>query len=389
MPSRRQKQRRAQILDAAARQLAATSGGRRARPARPRRARVPQRRPQAQVARIPRTLSTKACIDMWDACGKTSAPPSATALGNFTTINGQTKNQFTVGDEPVCVLLSWTPSGTKGVIYSTTGDTPGLVKWITTPQMGKVNNSAKPLRLSSYILNGNKWPEGTIDVLGLPEQFDWPDAFVSPTPAGGATLTSNFITEVEALLDSHSKSLTYKATTFNSKRRFVMGPASYLGYQGYVNSSRSHTSPENALIDGANAFAMTTLIIRFNPVPGTSTDPNTQYYTMKTYSQDGCRYPATEALANMAKPQPPVPPAQHQLHHEMGSLVSQVASSAHEAGEVLAGAALAKYGPSLVGGARNAIAAGGSRVAGALGMGGAEAASALEMAELAAPLLLL
>jgi len=390
MPSRRQKIRRAQQLDTATPPWrSATSGGQRGRPARPRRARVPQGR--QQPARIPRgpTLTLKGSVDAWDAYGKVLAPPSATALGNFTTINGQTKNQFKVGNAPVYALLSWTPSGTKGVIYTATGTTPAVVDWIFTPQMTTTNYSAKPLRLSSYILNGNKWPEGIVDVLGLPEQFPWTDAFVSPTPPAGPTLTSVFVNGVATLVDSHAKSLSYKASVFNSRKRFVMGPASYIGYQGYLNSDRSHANPEDALIDGASAFAMTTLIIRFNPVPGTSTDPNTQYYTMKTYSQDGCRYPATVALASMARPQPPVPPSQHQLHHEMGSLVSQIASTAHDTGEVLAGAALARYGPSLVGSARNAIAAGGARLAGAMGLGGAEVAGAMEMAGLAAPLLLL
>lgn len=324
---------------------------------------------------------------MWDAYGKVAPPPSATALGNFTTINGQTKNQFKVGTNPVYALLSWTPSGTKGMIYSVTGTTPVIPDWIFTPQMGTTNNSAKPLRLSTYVLNGNKWPEGIVDVLGLPEQFDWPDAFVTPTPTTGIQLRASFVNQIEALVDSHAKSISYKAVTFNAKKRFVMGPASHVGYQSYVNSDRSHQSQSDAMIDGAAGFAMTTLIIRFNAVPGTSTDPNTQYYTMHTYSQDGCRYPATEALASMAKPQPPVPPAQHQLHHEMGSIVSQVASTAHETSEVLAGAALARYGPGIVSGARSAIAAGGARIAGALGYGGARM-GALEMAEAAVPLLL-
>jgi hypothetical protein len=336
------------------------------------------------------TLSVKSSVDMWDAYGKTIAPPSATALGNFTTINGQTKNQFTVGTTNVYVCIQWTPLGLKGFLYSfdPTSTTDPVIEWIVIPQVGKDVKSTKPLRLSCYLLNGNKWPEGFVDVLSLPDQFSLTGVFSAAN--NPQTITNAFASEIEDLVDSHAKSKTYKASKFNIAKRFVMGPASNIGYQQYVDADGLPQvgTYVAAMEAGSKAYAMSTCIFRFNKVDNLSPDANTQSYTLHTYSQDGCRYPANTALASLARAQPNPSPQHSVAYHHMGSIVSQVSSSAHEAADIIGGVALARYGPQIVAGARNAIGAGGARIAGALGLGGGELGG-VEAIELAAPLLAL
>jgi hypothetical protein len=351
---------------------------------------------------------------MWDAYGKGSqAPPSNRSLGNFTCLPGQQKTQFVVGDKDVYFIGQWTVSGVRGVFFennpvsidttpasASPGITLGLVN---IPQItsGSIPLAVRPLRQSYYLTNGNKWPEGFVDVLCLPDPLSWtfqnpngarqnkPDG--SPDPDGEFVhaVSEQWVEALDSLIDGNPKTRTYKASKFDIAKRFVLGPASDVGYHAYENwPDTPNQWPEVYLIEGAKQLAMTTLLMRFNkiepPQDGQVLPLNVQKYTIHTYTQDAIRYPANSALGGMAKPQPSNP-VHSKNFKNAGKNVSQTGSMAHTLAAAGAGSAATVTAQQLASyvAPRGAAAAAGGAEAGMAGM------DLIEMGEILAPLLVL
>jgi len=288
-------------------------------------------------------LSLRQSVDFWDAYGKTRAPPSSTSLGHFTTINGQVKMNMVVGTAARYLVYHWTPSGSKGFIYTyTPSPTSGAlvpIEQIYTTQMGYDVTAVRPLRLSLHMANQSKFLEGSIDVLCLPEPLTMDLAF-----SGNNNITNTFAMAVENAVKIHQKSQNIPAKAL-SKKRFVLGPASFTGYNSYFDYPGGNASDQH--IVGSKSYAMSTLIIRFNPVVGTLNDPNAQTYAIQAYCQDACRYPADHAFASHAAAQPVAKSTIMDTVNAMGSLVTEHGSFGHDVMETGIGAAVGRYGPTV------------------------------------------
>lgn len=287
-------------------------------------------------------VSLRQSVDFWDPYGKVRAPPSSTSLGHFTTINGSVKKSFTVGSTARYLVVQWTPSGSKGFTFLYTPVPSGAnvsIEHIYTSQMGYDATAVRPLRLSCYLSNQSKWREGSIDALMVPEPLLMDAAFV-----GNAFVTNAFALSVDSAISIHNKSLNITADLLK-KRRFVHGPASFNGYNSYFDYPGGNAYDQH--ISGSKSYAMSTLVIRFNAVVGTTIDPNVQNYMLQTYCQDAVRYPADHAFASHAAAQPIAKSTVMDTINSMGAIVTEHGSIAHDVFESGLGLAAGRYGPSI------------------------------------------
>jgi len=287
-------------------------------------------------------VSLRQSVDFWDPYGKVRAPPSSSSLGHFTTINGNVKKSFTVGSTNRYLVVQWTPSGSKGFTFLYTPSATGAnvpIEHLFTTQMGYDVTAVRPLRLASYLSNQSKWKEGSIDTLMVPEPLLMDTAFV-----GNLFVTNTFALSCDSVVSLHNKSLNITADQLK-KKRFVHGPASFTGYNHYFDYPGGNAADQHVV--GSKSYAMSTLVIRFNAVVGTTNDPNVQNYMVQLYCQDACRYPAEHAFASHSAAQAVAKSSVMDTINQMGAIVTEHGSIAHDVFESGLGIAAGRYGPSI------------------------------------------
>ena len=298
----------------------------------------PRAKPQARrpVARVPRgrrprrprrnvrsfALSARAARDFLDPALHMEAPPSATSLGNSTTVNSVLRFQVGTSTTLYCMMVyAWTPGALrifKWVFNSSTNAvtdfSDGNRKYLAflDPASNTLPLSIRPLRMGLKMRNQTVFTSisGTVQTLLVQDPLDWlgTTGGVANIDTTGADLqpSDNYAKAIFDLVQGSPHTRTYTAMDFSSTKTFVVPPASAVGYNDWQGTDVRTASTEatpwpgaiSALNVGANTNAMGTLLMIFSP----STASN--LYQITCNCQDACRYSPVAIHAAFAKSQP-------------------------------------------------------------------------------------
>lgn len=234
----------------------------------------------------------------WDPLGKIDPPLSDRSIGNFLCVNGLDRKTFgtsTTGGNSTFVVLQYTPSAVVGGYWV---ENVGLITEFNISQItSSIPHSLRPLRLSLRARNTTDRTNisGSVRCLIIPQRLEWD--FIG---GSAKTVSAAFTNTVTVMLDSHPDSVSYSAHEFLDSKKWVLTPASDVGYHEYKTYLPAGTNAEveAALTAGGDAEAMTTLIMEFS----STTVANN--YDIGIHSQHACRYSANSFFSNIGRPQP-------------------------------------------------------------------------------------
>lgn len=304
-------------------------------------------------------------LTMMDPFQNPGPPPSATSIGEFTTINSVLRQSLSSGNglNSKYVVLFHSTSSVRGFIFDCTdgpGFSTGPLSYIQLPQLSQSTptpqSNIRPLRVALKIRNDSVFTgvSGELQVLKMPQQFSLgapnnnngaDQAILSG--AGNLTFTAAFMDGMKAALAGSLRTHTLTAADLLHTHKVILAPASHIGYNEWLDYlppfNGSESGPAlgswttaqaittvNSLIYGLDVDAMETLILRFPP------SANINTYTMTVVWQDAVRYPIGSTLGSMGDQQPTGDAATIRRSH----LAAQATTIFEEVGEVV-GAGLA------------------------------------------------
>lgn len=302
---------------------------------------------------------------MMDPFQNPSPPPSATSIGEFTTINSVLRQALSSGNglNSKYVMILHSSSSVRGFVFDCTdgpGFASGPLSYIQLPQLAQSaptsQSNIRPLRVALKIRNDSVFTgvSGEMQVLKMPQQFSLgapnsigaTDQAITGAP-GQLSFTAAFMDGVKAAITGSLRTKTLTAADLLHTHKVILAPASHIGYNEWLDYippfDGSETGPAisswtvaqykstvNSLIYGLDADAMETLVLRFPP----STNANS--YTMTVVWQDAVRFPIGSTLGSMGDQQPTGDAKTIRSAH----LAAQASTIFEEVGEVV-GAGLA------------------------------------------------
>lgn len=299
----------------------------------------PKAKPRAKPPAVPRPVSTSSAFAYLNPEFHRRSPASAISLGKFTTINSRTSmsgNTSTTLYDFICV--QWTPSGLASWGWSYDGAS-AVGQFIgrrylsyLDPGVSAVSPvSIKPLRSAVSIRNFTQDTNvsGVVKVLIISDPIEW--GFI--TNQADVVPSLAVCSSIFAMMNTHPSVRSFTGKELQKTHLFVQGPASYVGYNQYLNFNQNAStdaangaSIQTALIAGADAAAMQTVIFMIPP------SNVAESYEFTVHRQDGCRYVANQLLASTAECQDH---ASVEFLHRTHTVVSEVQSdrptAAHEA----------------------------------------------------------
>jgi len=261
-----------------------------------------------------KTMTKKEAIDYFDASKASNlehALPIPNSLGLANTLNFKkiiNQNTFTANGNANYYIFQFTPTQCFAVSYDMAA-TPAVSQLtfhtfddLNTASPTNIRNSRATIGL--YNLTNSTSIGGAVTIFSVPNSLEWEFDASSVNPS----VSVQFQNEIKQILDSNPRSKSMSASMFvgnnnNNKTSLIAASMSKLEDWGlYSDLTTVKATRQAALINGANNFTHTTVIIRLE---STSIANNYNFICNYQYST---RFPQNSILSSIVK-QPPAPDA--------------------------------------------------------------------------------
>jgi hypothetical protein len=244
-------------------------------------------------------------LDFFDATKNTEHTlPLPNSLGVSVPLNFSSRyspSTSTTANTHVYYIIQFTDSQCVGAFYSMVGTTATAVASLTPLLFTDLDTnpptSFRASRLTATLLNTTSITNvaGSVSALYLMNGLEW--EFDATLFSISAALQN----EIRTMIESNSKSKIFSASNFvgdSVKNKFSLVPTSMANLENwltYGNSQSSVALQKATLINGAQHFTHSTLILRFENTSVANT------YTLLLNGQYSTRYPANSILTSIAR----------------------------------------------------------------------------------------
>jgi hypothetical protein len=230
--------------------------------------------------------------------GQSTLPVPGT-LGNFVTVSSLSRNTLTTkvsGAGSKFLIVQWTQGQIRGVEMTESANIDPKFFALDALQSSPPQ-TIRPLCLSVSIRATSPFTSisGSVRIYNAPQTVLW--EFSSAT-----AVTAAMVASIKSTMSSNPAVRTFSAAEMLTSKRFVLLPASNLGYREYENyiSLDDANGYQSQLLQASHAQKMNTLIFEF------SESTSAVDYECVVADQSACRYAANQTLlSSLARPPPP------------------------------------------------------------------------------------